>query len=149
MRQVQDQTAARASQDGTAGEHLRTQRGRLAINGQANGTLKLTEQVEQQQDSLESGFSGEERLQAETVGSQIVLELSDAVLHVGPPVVVAPDFLGGIVAVGNEEAKGIAGYRATKDNPLNDSDRFIAALALVAGKRITYKELIGKGKEVF
>ena len=39
--------------------------------------------------------------------------------------------------------------RATKDNPLNDSDRFIAALAQVAGKRITYKELIGKGKETF
>jgi transposase-like protein len=35
--------------------------------------------------------------------------------------------------------------RATKDNPLNDSDRFVAALAQVAGKRITYKELTGKG----
>ena len=34
--------------------------------------------------------------------------------------------------------------RATKDNPLNDSDRFVAALAQVAGKRITYKELTGK-----
>jgi len=36
--------------------------------------------------------------------------------------------------------------RATKDNPLNDSDRFVAALAQVAGKRITYKELIGKNQ---
>jgi transposase-like protein len=34
--------------------------------------------------------------------------------------------------------------RATKDNPLNDSDRFVAALAQVAGKRLTYKELTGK-----
>jgi transposase-like protein len=34
--------------------------------------------------------------------------------------------------------------RATKDNPINDSDRFIAALAMVAGKRLTFKELTGK-----
>lgn len=37
--------------------------------------------------------------------------------------------------------------RATKDNPLNDSDRFVAALAQVAGKRLTYKELTGKENE--
>jgi transposase-like protein len=36
--------------------------------------------------------------------------------------------------------------RATKDNPLNDSDRFVAALAQVAGKRLTYEELTGKGE---
>ncbi len=36
--------------------------------------------------------------------------------------------------------------RATKDNPLNDSDRFIYALAQVVGKRLTYKELTGKGE---
>ncbi|MGO9517706.1 MAG: IS1595 family transposase, partial [Candidatus Korobacteraceae bacterium] len=34
--------------------------------------------------------------------------------------------------------------RATRDNPLNDSDRFVAALAQVAGKRLTYKELTAK-----
>ena len=34
--------------------------------------------------------------------------------------------------------------RATKDNPLTDSDRFVAALAQVAGKRLTFKELTGK-----
>ncbi|MGC2109892.1 MAG: IS1595 family transposase [Candidatus Korobacteraceae bacterium] len=34
--------------------------------------------------------------------------------------------------------------RATKDNPLNDADRFAAALARVAGRRVTYKELTGK-----
>src|SRR5579862_2009515 len=33
--------------------------------------------------------------------------------------------------------------RATKDNPLNDSDRFVAALAQVSGKRLTFKELTG------
>jgi hypothetical protein len=34
--------------------------------------------------------------------------------------------------------------RATKDNPLDDSDRFLLALSQVAGKRLTFKELTGK-----
>jgi transposase-like protein len=34
--------------------------------------------------------------------------------------------------------------RATKDNPLNDADRFVTALSMVAGKRLTFKELTGK-----
>jgi hypothetical protein len=34
--------------------------------------------------------------------------------------------------------------RATKDNPLNDSDRFLLALSQVSNKRLTYKELTGK-----
>jgi transposase-like protein len=34
--------------------------------------------------------------------------------------------------------------RSTKENPLNDSDRFLLALSQVANKRLTYKELIGK-----
>jgi transposase-like protein len=37
--------------------------------------------------------------------------------------------------------------RATKDNPLNDSDRFVLALSQVAGKRLTYAELTGKTPE--
>jgi transposase-like protein len=34
--------------------------------------------------------------------------------------------------------------RATKDNPLDDADRFLLALSQVANKRLTYKELTGK-----
>jgi transposase-like protein len=34
--------------------------------------------------------------------------------------------------------------RATKDNPLNDTDRFLLALSQVANKRLTYAELTGK-----
>jgi|SRR5579863_307553 len=34
--------------------------------------------------------------------------------------------------------------RATKENPLNDSDRFLMALSQVAGKRLTFAELTGK-----
>jgi len=34
--------------------------------------------------------------------------------------------------------------RATKDNPLNDSDRFCLALSQIVGKRLKYAELTGK-----
>lgn len=34
--------------------------------------------------------------------------------------------------------------RATKDNPLNDADRFALAVSQVAGKRLTYADLTGK-----
>jgi|SRR5579885_660174 len=37
--------------------------------------------------------------------------------------------------------------RATKDNPLNDADRFEFAMMQVAGKRLTYAELTGKAGE--
>jgi transposase-like protein len=37
--------------------------------------------------------------------------------------------------------------RATKDNPLNDSDRFLLALSQIAGKRLTFAELTGKTGE--
>ncbi len=34
--------------------------------------------------------------------------------------------------------------RATKDNPLNDEDRFMLAASQIVGKRLTYKELTGR-----
>jgi transposase-like protein len=37
--------------------------------------------------------------------------------------------------------------RATKDNPLDDSDRFMYALSKIVGKRLTYSELTGKTDE--
>jgi transposase-like protein len=37
--------------------------------------------------------------------------------------------------------------RATRDNPLNDSDRFAIVVRQIVGKRITYKELTGKTGE--
>jgi hypothetical protein len=35
-------------------------------------------------------------------------------------------------------------YRATKDNPLCDADRFVLAVSQVYDKRLTYAELTGK-----
>ncbi len=37
-------------------------------------------------------------------------------------------------------------HRATKDNPLNDGDRFALAVSQIAGKRLTYAELTGKSE---
>jgi transposase-like protein len=37
--------------------------------------------------------------------------------------------------------------RATKDNPLDDGDRFSLALSQIVGKRLTYDELTGKNAE--
>ena len=34
--------------------------------------------------------------------------------------------------------------RATKDNPLNDGDRFHLALSQIVGKRLTFAEVTGK-----
>jgi transposase-like protein len=34
--------------------------------------------------------------------------------------------------------------RATRDNPLNDADRFAIAVSQIVGKRLTYAELTGK-----
>jgi hypothetical protein len=38
--------------------------------------------------------------------------------------------------------------RATKDNPLNDADRFHLTMSQVAGKRLTYVKLTGKGLDL-
>jgi transposase-like protein len=38
-------------------------------------------------------------------------------------------------------------HRATKDNPMNDADRFKVALSQIVGKRLTYSELTGKTQE--
>jgi hypothetical protein len=36
--------------------------------------------------------------------------------------------------------------RATKDNPLDDRDRFTLAMSQTAGKRLTYAQLTGRGQ---
>jgi transposase-like protein len=38
--------------------------------------------------------------------------------------------------------------RATRDNPLDDADRFLLALSQVAGKRLTFAELTGKDQRI-
>ena len=37
--------------------------------------------------------------------------------------------------------------RSTRDNPLNDADRFMLAVSQISGKRLTYAELTGKAPE--
>ena len=38
-------------------------------------------------------------------------------------------------------------HRGNKKHPMNDADRFRLVMSQVAGKRLTYQELTGKGAE--
>jgi len=40
-------------------------------------------------------------------------------------------------------------YRSTKDNPMNDRDRFVLAAYQIVGKRLTWKTLTGKDNDTF
>jgi hypothetical protein len=57
---MQDQAATGSGKQSTAEENLGAQRGGLAIAGEAEGALKFSEQIEQQQNAAEGGFGGEE-----------------------------------------------------------------------------------------
>src|ERR1700693_1341370 len=106
---MQDQAVTGSAEQSTAEENLGAQRGGLAIAGEAAGALKFSEQIEQQQDAAKGGFGGEEIPQAKIIGGQSVFQFGDAIFHVRPAVVVAPDFFRRQSQVGDEDAEGIAG----------------------------------------
>src|ERR1035437_8458103 len=106
---MQDQAAAGSAEQSAAQEHLGAQRGGLTIAGKAAGTLKFSKQIEQQQNAAEGGFGGEELSQAKIIGGQIVFQFGDAIFHVRPVVVVAPDFFRWQSEVGDEDEGGMDG----------------------------------------
>src|SRR5216683_157544 len=106
---MQDQAMTGATEQSAAKENLSAQRGGLAIAGEAAGTLKFSEQIEQQQDAAEGGFGGKELPHTKIIGGQIVFQLGDAIFHVRPVVVVAPDLFWRQSEVGDENAEGVAG----------------------------------------
>jgi hypothetical protein len=91
---VKDEPSSGAAQDGSAGEDLSAKSGRFAIARQLGGALELGESVKQEQDGPKRCFGGAELLEAESVGTQVMLEFGDTVLPVGAQIVVTPDFLG-------------------------------------------------------
>src|SRR5580765_4494381 len=105
---MDDHATASATEDRAAGENLRADRGRLAITWQTSCPLELGQEIEQQQHRPKSGFCCEELFHAEAVGSQIVLQLGNAIFHVGTSVVVAPDLCWRANTARHEEAKCIA-----------------------------------------
>src|SRR5690242_14158017 len=105
--QMKRQAPARAAENGSAGQHLRAERGRFSIGWQASCTLELREQVEDQQHGPECGFGSEELLHAKSVGPESMLQFSNPILHVGSSIVIAPDFLGGLRLASHENAKGV------------------------------------------
>src|ERR1700681_4941708 len=106
---MQDQAVTGSAEQSTAEENLAAQRGGLTIAGEASCALKFAEQIEQQQNAAEGGFGGEELAQAKIICGQIVFQFGDAIFHVRPAVVVAPDFFRRQSQVGDKDAEGIAG----------------------------------------
>ena len=106
---MQDQAATGSTEQSAAEENLGAQRGGLAIASEAAGALKFSEQIEQQQNAAEGGFGSEELAQAKIIRGQIVFQFGDAIFHVRPVIVIAPDFLRWQSQVGDKEAEGIAG----------------------------------------
>jgi hypothetical protein len=106
---MQHHLAAGTTQKGSTQKDLGAQGGGLPESFQPADSLEFTQQAEEHQDAAEGGFGGKELLQTEVIGGEIVLQFSNAVLHVGALVVIAPDLFRPLRPVGDEEAKGIAG----------------------------------------
>src|ERR1022692_1321118 len=107
---MDNHATAGATENCAAGENLRANGGWLAITWQTSCPLELGQEIEEQQHRPKSGFCREELFHAEAVGCQIMLQLSNAVFHVGPPIVVAPDLRWPIGATGDEDAECITGH---------------------------------------
>jgi len=63
---------------------------------------KLTEQVEEQQYAPEHSVGRMEVFQAKPFRAQIVFQLRNPVLHIGPAIVVPPDLFGGQRQAGHQ-----------------------------------------------
>ena len=102
--------AACAAEDRAAGENLCANGGWLPIAWQTSCPLELREQIEEEQYGAKRSIGGEELFQAETVGAQVMLQLGNAIFHVGPPIVVAPDLRRPVGTTGDEDTKCITGH---------------------------------------
>jgi hypothetical protein len=105
-----DQPKACAARNGAAGQYLRAQGSGLLIAGQSGRALELGQQFEEQQNASECRFSGQELLQTETIGCQIILYFFNAVFNVGPLVAFPPELQLRGSATGDEDAECIAGH---------------------------------------
>src|SRR5437016_5015980 len=100
---------ASTTENGAAQKYLIPERGGLTIDRQLSGSLEFGQQVEQQQHGLESCFGGREFLQTKIVRPQVMLQLADALLHVGPSVIVSPNLFWGCAAGSDEDAETVSG----------------------------------------
>jgi hypothetical protein len=103
------QAAASATEQCAAEKHLGAQGGGLPIGGEAASALEFSELIEQLHDAPEGCFGGEELLQTKIFWGRIVFQFRDAISHVCPAIVVAPDFFRRQNEIGHKDAKGVAG----------------------------------------
>jgi len=106
---MKHQATAGATENGPAGENLSAEGRRLSISRQSGCALELGQEIEDQQHGAERRLGSEELLQAESIGSEIVLYrtlyLGDQILDIRSSVVIAPDFLGGLRLAGHEKCE--------------------------------------------
>src|SRR6266852_1685242 len=110
-----------------------------------NLAFEVGDEVEQETDQAESGFSAIEGVQAEAVSAKVVLELLDAVFAFGAAVVKAPGWHRVMPQGGDQDMKGIAGdleqFAPARLGPFTDHfahhhqpARGLPAVGLVAGR---------------
>ena len=110
-RQFDHHVPTHHAKDRPAQEHRHAQGSWLPIGRRRGGlVLVKAQQVEGEQDGQEGRLSGEEGAQTEALGRQVVLEFLDALLHAGPPVVVAPQLRRPLAPVGHPDPEGVAGH---------------------------------------
>src|SRR3954463_10128128 len=102
--------SARTTENGSTGQDLSTNGSGFAITRQSGGSLKLSQEIEQEQDGAEGSFRGKEFVETKPVGSEIVLQLGNTILDIRSLIIVMPDFYGGLRLAGHEDAEGIAGH---------------------------------------
>ena len=100
-----------SSEDCTAGENLETQGRRLfvSLKRRINSALKFPQEIEPKDHRQESRLGRKERSQAEVISRQFVFEFVNATLDSRSPIVIAPNFQRGVVAIGDKNPKNVAG----------------------------------------
>ena len=84
--------ATDSAEDRAAGENLSSDSRRLSIDRHTSRTLELGQQVEEQQHGSKRGLCSKELLQAETIGTQTVLQLGNAIFHELSPGAPGPEY---------------------------------------------------------
>src|SRR5947208_1235648 len=97
----------RATENSAAQENLAPQSGGLTIPHPLRRSLEFAQQIKQQQHRLEDRFGGIELLQTKVVGPQVMLQLTDALLHVRPAVIIPPNLLRRGRAGSDEDAETV------------------------------------------
>ena len=105
---VEDGFATAMTENGSTQENLGSQRVWPMPGLNPGGALELAQEIKEQQNGTEGGLGGVELAHAETVSFEIAFEFADAVLHVGPAAVGAPNLFWRYAGIGDEGPECVA-----------------------------------------